>query len=158
MDSDSESYHSELNFFTASSSPMDGTNIDLLFEGGSGSGPISLPPIFMGITTSGTTTIAHDAVGTLPISSDLALATTIPMVPPYIYGRSGPSMTILTILNMRSQPHIPPIMHGIHTPANSNAIVSPSRANLRFNLPFMAHLNLPGLARLTNDPISHQPH
>ena len=49
-------------------------------------------------------------------------------------------------------------MHGNYYPIKSRAIVGPSQANLRCILPFMAHLNLPDLSRLTNDPINHQPH
>ena len=48
-------------------------------------------------------------------------------------------------------------MHGHYYPVKSRAIVGPSQANLRSILPFMAHLNLPYLSRLMNDPISHQP-
>ena len=35
-------------------------------------------------------------------------------------------------------------------------MATPSHINLRSKLPFMAHLNLPNLVRLTNDPIHHQ--
>ena len=79
-------------------------------------------------------------------------------MPPYIPGGSGPSMNILTMPIMGGQPHIPPAMHGLHAPANFGTIAGPSRANLGSNLPFMARLSLLYLARLTNDPISHQPH
>ena len=37
-------------------------------------------------------------------------------------------------------------------------IFSPSHTNLGYYLPFMACLNSPDLAQLTNDPIGHQPH
>ena len=43
-----------------------------------------------------------------------------------------------------------------YAPANPTTIVAPSHINLVSNLPFMAHLNLPDLDRLTNDPICHQ--
>ena len=43
-----------------------------------------------------------------------------------------------------------------YEPANPTPIATPSHINLGSNLPFMAHLNLPDLARLTNDPICHQ--
>ena len=40
--------------------------------------------------------------------------------------------------------------------ANPTPIAAPSHINLGSNLPFMARLNLPNLARLKNDPIHHQ--
>ena len=43
-----------------------------------------------------------------------------------------------------------------YAPANPTTIAAPSHINLGSNLPFMAHLNLPDLDRLTNDPIRHQ--
>ena len=47
---------------------MVGTNPNPFFEGVSGNGPMSLPPIIMGIPVSGTNTTAHATVGMLPIS------------------------------------------------------------------------------------------
>ena len=43
-----------------------------------------------------------------------------------------------------------------YAPTNPTPIAAPSHINLESNLPFMAHLNLPNLARLTNDSIRHQ--
>ena len=43
-----------------------------------------------------------------------------------------------------------------HVPTNPTTIAAPSHINLGSILPFMACLNLPDLARLTNDPICHQ--
>ena len=39
-----------------------------------------------------------------------------------------------------------------HVPANPTTMAAPSHINLGSNLPFMAHLNLPNLDQLTNDP------
>src|SRR5882762_1890861 len=43
-----------------------------------------------------------------------------------------------------------------YAPTNPTTIAALSNMNLGSNLPFMAHLNLLDLARLTNDPIRHQ--
>ena len=43
-----------------------------------------------------------------------------------------------------------------YAPTNPTTIAAPSHINLGLNLPFMAHLNLPDLSWLTNDPIHHQ--
>ena len=53
-------------------------------------------------------------------------------------------------------PQVPLAMQVHYAPANPTTIPPPSHINLGSNLPFMAHLNLPDLARLTNDPIRHQ--
>ena len=53
-------------------------------------------------------------------------------------------------------PQAPLAMHMHYAPANPTTIPSPSHINLGSNLPFMAHLNLPDLALLTNDPIRDQ--
>ena len=53
-------------------------------------------------------------------------------------------------------PQVPPIMQVHHVPANPTTMATPSHINLGSNLPFMAHLNLPDFARLTNNPICHQ--
>ena len=42
-----------------------------------------------------------------------------------------------------------------YAPPNPTTITTPSHINLGSNMPFMAHLNLPYLAKLTNDPIHH---
>ena len=53
-------------------------------------------------------------------------------------------------------PQVPPAVRMHYAPSNPTTIAAPSHINLGSNLPFMAHLNLPDLARLTNDPIRHQ--
>ena len=46
-------------------------------------------------------------------------------------------------------------MHGNFIATAPDTIAGPSQANLCSSLPFMASLNLPNLAWLTNDPILH---
>ena len=58
-------------------------------------------------------------------------------VPPTTSGGIGPSTM--------AQP-IPLVMQVHYTPANPTTIPPPSHINLRSNIPFMAHLNLPHLA------------
>src|SRR5713226_5665175 len=53
-------------------------------------------------------------------------------------------------------PQAPLAMQMHYAPANPTPIAAPSHINLGSNLPFMARLNLPDLARLMNDPIRHQ--
>ena len=53
-------------------------------------------------------------------------------------------------------PQVPPTMQVHYAPANPATMAAPSHINLGSNLPFIARLNLPDLARLTNDPIFHQ--
>ena len=65
-------------------------------------------------------------------------------VPFTTLGGSGPSATL------------PPVMHMHYVPANPTTIAAPSHINLGSKIPFMACLNLPDLAWLTNDPIHHQ--
>ena len=69
------------------------------------------------------------------------------IVPPTTSGGIGPSTM--------AQP-IPSVMQVHYAPTNPTTIPSPYYINPGSNLPFMAHLNLPNLARLTNDPILHQ--
>ena len=84
---------------------------------------------------------------------------TAPLV---IHGGSGPSTHTVppTILggtcSSTMAPQVSPAMQVHYAPANPTTIPTPSHINLGSNLPFMAHLNLPDLARLTNDPICHQ--
>ena len=63
-------------------------------------------------------------------------------------GGTGPSTMV--------PPQAPPTVQMHYAPTNPTAIATPSHINLGSNLPFMAHLNLPDLARLTNEPICHQ--
>ena len=56
-----------------------------------------------------------------------------------------------------SQLHPPLFIHGNYIPVGAENIVVPSRSTLGSSLPFMASLNLPDLAWLTNDPILHNP-
>ena len=67
--------------------------------------------------------------------------------PPTTLGDTGPSTMV---------PQVPPVMQVHHVLANPTTMAAPSHINLGSNLPFMAHFNLPDLARLTNDPIRHQ--
>ena len=53
-------------------------------------------------------------------------------------------------------PQVPLVAQVHHVPANPTIIAAPSHINLGSNIPFMACLNLPNLAWLTNDPIHHQ--
>ena len=105
---------------------MDGVHHDPFHGGIVGRGPMSLLPIVTGIPACGLSTTVHAIVGMLSTNSGPAPATTIPTIPPYIPGDSCPSTTILIIPATEIQPHIPPVMHGHHTPANSGAIVDPS--------------------------------
>ena len=68
-------------------------------------------------------------------------------VPPTTLGGTGPSTMV---------PQVPPVMQVHHVPANPTTNAAPSHINLGSNLPFMARLNFPDLARSTNDPIQHQ--
>ena len=99
-------------------------------------------------------------------------------VPPATQGGSGPSMyiaptvihggNILTthtvppttlggiVPSAMVPPQAPPTVHMHYAPANPTTIAAPSHINLGSNMPFMAHLNLPELAILTNNPIYHQ--
>ena len=104
---------------------MTGIHPDLFHRGIVGGGPTFFPPIITSIPASGPSTIVHVDVGMLSTGSNPALATTFPTVPPYIPGGSGPSMTIPTIPTMGIQPHIPPVMHGLHTPAKFGSITDP---------------------------------
>ena len=82
--------------------------------------------------------------------------------PPVTHGGNGPStLTIpLTILGdsglSTTVPQVTLVMHVHQVPINPTTIAGPSHINLASNLPFMACINLPDLAQLTNDPIFHQ--
>ena len=101
-------------------------------------------------------TIGPLLVGSIPIAACPMVGVLLARIHVLMGGRDlGPPPTIPT---MGSQPHIPSSMHGNYIPTNNDTITGPSRDNLGSNLPYMAHLKLPYLARLMNDPISHQPH
>ena len=84
---------------------------------------------------------------------------TAPLV---IHGGSGPSTytapptTLGGTVPSTMVPQVPPAMQVHHVPGNPTTMATPSHINLGSNLPFMERLNLPNLARLTNDPILHQ--
>ena len=81
---------------------------------------------------------------------------------PVIHGGSGPSTHTVPPTTLRGidpstmMPQVPPAMQVHYASANPTTMASPSHINLGSNLPFTAHLNLPDLAWLTNDPICHQ--
>ena len=107
--------------------------------GGSGPSTHTIPlgmPGSSGPSTYNVPPIIH--VGSVPSTH------TVPLT---IDGGSVPSITVSQVL---------PITQVHHVPANPTTIATPSHINLGSNLPFMACLNLPNLALLTNDPIFHQ--
>ena len=151
---------------------MDGACPDP-FQGGIVSSELtSIPPIIIGIPStrpifpgpSGPIVTAHTVVGSLHTSGGFIPAIVFTTIPPFIPGGSGPSTSVWNIpaipVNfpaIRSQPHPPTVMHGNKIPTATSTIIGPARATLGSILPFMASLNLPDLAWLTNDPICHHP-
>ena len=106
-----------------------------------GSGPSThIVPL---ATQGGSASTTHITPITIHGGNDPATHTT----PQKTLGGIGPSAMV--------PPQAPPAMQMHYAPANPTPIVAPSHINLGSNLPFMAHLNLPELARLTNEPIYH---
>ena len=112
----------------------------LATHGGSGPSTHTAPPTTQGATRPYTyiaPTVIHG--GNVPATHT---------IPPTTLGGIGPSTIVL--------PQAPPAVQMHYALANPTTIAAPSHINLGSNLPFMAHLNLPDLAGLTNDPIHHQ--
>ena len=108
-------------------------------QGGSGPSTYTTPPATQGGSGPSTyvvPTIIHG--GNVPATHT---------IPPTTLRGIGPSIMV--------PPQAPPTVHMHYAPANPTTIAAPSHINLGSNLPFMAHLNLPDLAILTNDPIHH---
>ena len=113
---------------------MIGANSDPFSQMVIGSGPMSMPQITTNIPGGGPSTDAQTVLTQLPNSSIPTPIPTIPIVPPFIPRGSGPSMTVSTIPIARSQPQVPPIIHGHHIPVNSEAIAGPSHTELGSDL------------------------
>ena len=132
---------------------MDGTNPDPLFGLVIGSGPMSITHTTTNTLTGGPSTAMQTILTQLP--PPVTISQTVTNV---ITGGSGPSTNIVPLTIPKgsgpsiTMPQVPPVVQVHHVPVNPTTIVGPSHINLGSNLPFMARLNLPDLARLTNDP------
>ena len=165
---------------------MAGANLDPFFGIAIASGPMSTPQTITNNPAGGPNMVMQTTISQLPppiLTSQAVPPTThggsgpstyiAPPVthggsgpstytaPPITHGGSGPSIhtvphtTLGGIVPSTMAPPAPPSMQVHYAPANPTTIPSPSH-NLGSNLPFMAHLNLPDLAQLTNNPIRHQ--
>ena len=112
----------------------------LATHGGSGPSTHTAPPATQGGSGPSTCiapTIIHG--GNVPATHT---------VPPTTLGGIGPSAMVPL--------QAPPAVQMHYAFVKPTTIATPSQINLGSNLPFMAHLNLPNLSRLMNDPIHHQ--
>ena len=136
---------------------MAGLNLDPPSSLVIGSGPMSIPNTTTNTLAGGPRNVMQTIISQFP--PPILTSQTVPSImhggsgtsthtiPPVIHGGSGPSTTV---------PQLPPVTQVHHVPTNPTTITGLSHINLGSNLPFMACLNFPDLARLTNDPICHQ--
>ena len=96
------------------------------------------------------------APSTVPLTAPIPAAG-IPIPTPLVthttHGGAGPSYTTLVPPLGGNLPHMTPPLGGI----GPNLVQPTTVSHPSSSLPFMASLNLPDLARLTNDPIRHDP-
>ena len=107
-------------------------------------GSVCLPPTLSHLGYMGAVALPP----TLPLLSHMGAVALPPTLslPPHLGALAHPQWC-------HKYPHS---MQVHYAPTNPTTMAAPSHINLGSNLPFMAHLNLFDLARLTNDPIHHQ--
>ena len=151
---------------------MVGANPDPFFGVVIASGPMSTPQTTTTTPAGGPSKVMQTDISQLP--PPILTSQVVPPVthggsgpstytaPPVIHGGGGPSTHTIPPTTLRGTgpsmmvPQVPPAIQMHYALANPNTMAAPPHNNLGSNLPFMAHLNLPDLARLTNDPIRHQ--